>query len=43
MTAQITSVGPEGFEVMVFRSMAGTLVHDLSRAMGFVAGRGAIG
>lgn len=43
MTAQITPVGPEGFEVMVFRSMAETLVHDLSRAMGFVAGRGAIG
>ena len=42
MTAQITPVGPEAFEVMVFRSMAGTLVHDLTRAMGFVAGRAAL-
>lgn len=43
MTAQITPVGPENFELMVFRSMAGTLVHDLSRAMRFLAGRRAIG
>lgn len=42
MTGQITPVGPDAFELMVFRSMAGTLVHDLTRAAGFVAGRAAL-
>lgn len=42
MTGQITPVGPEAFELMVFRSMAGTLIHELRRAAGFVAGRAAL-
>jgi len=42
MTAQITPLGEEAFEVMVFRSMAGTLAHDFGRAMGHVAGRARI-
>lgn len=37
MTASITRVGPDSFEVMVFRSMAGTAVHEISRAMASVA------
>ncbi len=43
MTAQITPVGADAVEVMVFRSVAGTLAHDLRRAMEFVAGRARIG
>ncbi|MEL7025720.1 MAG: sarcosine oxidase subunit gamma family protein, partial [Pseudomonadota bacterium] len=43
MTGQVTALGPETYELMVFRSMAGTLVHDLKRAMGFVAGRSKLG
>ncbi|MDJ1007966.1 MAG: sarcosine oxidase subunit gamma family protein [Paracoccaceae bacterium] len=43
MTAQITPVGENAFEVMVFRSMAESFVHELRRAMGFVAGRARIG
>ncbi len=39
MTASVTRVGANAFEVMVFRSMAGTLVHDLTRAAEGVAGR----
>lgn len=39
MQAGVTRTGPDNFEVMVFRSMARTLVHDLQRAMGHVAGR----
>lgn len=42
MTAQITPVGENAFEIMVFRSMAGTLVHDLTRAMAFAEGRARI-
>jgi len=42
MTAQITPVGAEAVEVMVSRSMAGALAHDLGRAMGHVAGRARI-
>ncbi|MEL7106801.1 MAG: sarcosine oxidase subunit gamma family protein [Pseudomonadota bacterium] len=42
MTGQITPVGREAFELMVMRSMAGTLVHDVTRAAGFVAGRAAL-
>ena len=33
MAAAITRSGAESFEIMVFRSMAGTLVHDLRGAM----------
>ncbi|KIC47432.1 sarcosine oxidase subunit gamma [Ruegeria sp. ANG-S4] len=40
MTASITRVGENAFQIMVFRSMAGTLVHDLKRAMEGVAARG---
>lgn len=39
MTAGITRVGTDAWEVMVFRSMAGTLVHELTRAMRHVAAR----
>ena len=38
MTAQITRT-TKGFEIMVFRSMAGTLVHELHVAMQLVAAR----
>lgn len=37
MQAAITCLGPDEFEVMVFRSMAQTLAHDLTRAMESVA------
>lgn len=40
MTASVTRVGAEAFQIMVFRSMAQTLVHDLKRAMEGVAARG---
>lgn len=33
MACAITRSGPERYEVMVYRSMAGTLVHDLKIAM----------
>lgn len=39
MTASITRVGGLAFEVMVMRSMAATLVHDLSEAAIGVAAR----
>ena len=32
MSASVTRVGAQAFEVMVMRSMAGTLLHDLERA-----------
>ncbi len=40
MTASITRVGADRFQIMVFRSMAVTLVHDLQEAMAAVASRG---
>ena len=40
MTASITRVGENAFQIMVFRSMAETLVHNLKRAMEGVASRG---
>lgn len=40
MNASITKLGPDHFMIMVFRSMAGTLVHDLKGAMAAVASRG---
>ncbi|MDA7967167.1 sarcosine oxidase subunit gamma [Ruegeria sp.] len=40
MTASITRVGENAFQIMVFRSMAESLVHDLKRAMEGVAARG---
>lgn len=40
MTASVTRVGEMAFQIMVFRSMAATLVHDLKTAMEAVAARG---
>jgi len=40
MNGSITRLGTESFLIMVFRSMAGTLLHDLERAMASVAARG---
>ncbi|MFK7835373.1 MAG: sarcosine oxidase subunit gamma [Sulfitobacter sp.] len=40
LSASITKLGPNRFMIMVFRSMAGTLVHDLKGAMAAVASRG---
>ena len=40
MMASVTRVGPQAFQVMVFRSMAKTLVHDLKTAMEAVTARG---
>lgn len=40
MMASVTRVGPQAFQLMVFRSMAKTLVHDLKTAMEAVAARG---
>lgn len=42
MAALILYGGGEAFEILVFRSMAGTAVHDLSRAMRAVAARGTL-
>ncbi len=39
MTASITRTGAQSFLILVFRSMAGTLVHDLKCAMEAVASR----
>lgn len=41
MTAQVSRIGT-GIEVMVFRSMAATLVHEVDEAMRSVAARGAL-
>ena len=40
MSASITRTGADKFQIMVFRSMAATLVHDLKQAMAGVASRG---
>lgn len=40
MNGSITRVGAQAFLILVFRSMAGTLLHDLQRAMESVASRG---
>ncbi len=39
MAGSITRIGSDTFLLMVFRSMAGTLLHDLERAMASVAAR----
>ncbi|MEM9550728.1 MAG: sarcosine oxidase subunit gamma [Pseudomonadota bacterium] len=39
MTTSITRVGERAFQIMVFRSMSATLVHDLKTAMEGVAAR----
>lgn len=40
MSASITRIGVDRFQILVFRSMAATLVHDLKQAMAAVASRG---
>lgn len=40
LSASITKVGADGFMILVFRSMAATLVHDIKAAMEAVAARG---
>lgn len=40
MNGSVTRIGADSFLLMVFRSMAGTLLHDLERAMESVAARG---
>lgn len=42
MNASITRTGTEGFMILVFRSMASTLVHELERAMRGVASRSSL-
>lgn len=42
MTASLTRTGSDSFEIMVFRSMAGTAVHDITRAMKSVQARAAL-
>lgn len=42
MTVSLTRIGPETYEIMVFRSMTQTAVHDLTRAMKGVAARAAL-
>ncbi|MEL7151818.1 MAG: sarcosine oxidase subunit gamma [Pseudomonadota bacterium] len=39
MTASLTRVGPYRYEIMVFRSMTHTLLHEVERAMTQVAAR----
>ncbi|SEQ90149.1 sarcosine oxidase subunit gamma [Thalassovita taeanensis] len=39
MMASITRTGPQAFQIMVFRSMAHTLVHDLKTAIEAVTAR----
>lgn len=42
MTTSITKIGDQAFQIMVFRSMAATLVHELENAMQGVAARAAL-
>ena len=42
MTGSVTRLGADRFELMVFRSMAGSLVHDLTEAMEAMAARRAL-
>ena len=42
MTASLTRTGDTAYEIMVFRSMAQTLVHELTRAMKGVVARAAL-
>jgi len=41
MNGSVTRMGKTTFRLMVFRSMAGTLVHDLAAALESVAARSA--
>ena len=40
MPLHLTRMGPQSFRVMSFRSMAGTMVHEITRALDFFAARG---
>lgn len=40
MNGSLTRIGTDAFLILVFRSMAGSLLHDLERAMESVAARG---
>lgn len=40
MQLHLTRTGNDAFRLMCFRSMAGTMVHELERAMRLLAGRG---
>jgi len=40
MTCSVTRLGAQGYEVLVFRSMARTALHELTRALKAVAARG---
>ncbi len=40
MPLHITRTGKDAFRLMSFRSMAGTMVHEISRAMDLLAARG---
>jgi heterotetrameric sarcosine oxidase gamma subunit len=40
MNGSVTRIGADSFVILVLRSMAGTLYHDLERAMESVAARG---
>ncbi|MEP2890595.1 sarcosine oxidase subunit gamma [Tateyamaria sp.] len=40
MNGSLTRIGADRFVILVFRAMAGTLLHDLERAMASVAARG---
>ncbi|MEM6387225.1 MAG: sarcosine oxidase subunit gamma family protein [Pseudomonadota bacterium] len=42
MTASITRMGAYRYEIMVFRSMTQTLLHEMERAMRHVAARAAL-
>jgi len=42
MTGSITRLGAQSFEVMVMRSMAGTLVHELTQAAKNIAARASL-
>lgn len=40
MPLHLTRTAADGFRVMSFRSMAGTMVHEMTRALDFLAARG---
>lgn len=42
MTGSVTRTGSDAYDLMVFRSMAATLVHEVTRAMKAVAAREAL-
>ncbi len=42
MSALIVRTGPDAFDLFCFRSMAGTMVHELERAMKMLAARRAL-